>query len=291
MKGEEAAFFEGGNFPKLHCFVFGGTDERFAIAGKRQIQDGTIMAKLGVEERVGSFGGFGTDAPDADALIDTGGGEEGAVGTEGDGVLLLERLGESVATLAGGDVPKLDGAITAGGGEDLAVSAKGEGINAAVVARESAEFRAGFCGPEFYFLVVAARGESLTVGREREGVDGIGMAGDGAQEFSIGDIPDADFATDADIAAGRVNGFGIGREGGGVHIAAGTGEGTDERLRFGGVEFDFSAASDGKDVAVGRESEGVDGTAGLDFGNDFRNDDLLGDDCAFGGSGCTGIDP
>src|SRR5687768_18537568 len=117
------------------------------------------MCEFGMKQRVGRFGGFFADFPNADAIVDAAGSDSFAVWSKDNGVKLLERLRERIATLARCNVPQLDSAIGAGAGEDFAIGTKRQIEDAAVMSAEGLEFLAGLAFPQFNLLIVAASGE------------------------------------------------------------------------------------------------------------------------------------
>src|SRR6266550_2364845 len=107
-----------------------------------------FMGETGFEDRVGCFSGGVADLPDANSMIDTAGHEPFAVGTEGDGVLVLERLRKRVAPFAARDVPlphlAKPARLTSGGEKEFVIRRKCNRVHAATMPLERADRRVGF---------------------------------------------------------------------------------------------------------------------------------------------------
>ena len=120
--------------PDLDQPVFAGGDERLAIGGPGQAEDGRFVGELRLEQRVRSFLGRLAHLPDADAVIDARRGDARPIRAERQRIQLLERFLERIQPRAGSDVPQLHGPVAAGAGQHFAVLAERQLIDRAVVA-------------------------------------------------------------------------------------------------------------------------------------------------------------
>ena len=79
------------------------------------------MSEPGIEQRICGLGSLFANFPNANPIIDSTSRQSFAFWAKRDGINLLERLAESVATLAAGNVPEFDRAIGAGAGQNFSV--------------------------------------------------------------------------------------------------------------------------------------------------------------------------
>src|SRR6185436_12065893 len=93
---EGTAFRYLGCVPKLERAVFTRGQQRSAVGRKSQVQDGAFVRELRQQEGIGGFGGGFGNLPNPNAIIRTGGSKPFPVRTPSEGILFLQRLGESL---------------------------------------------------------------------------------------------------------------------------------------------------------------------------------------------------
>ena len=232
------------------------------------------MRETRFEDRVGCFGCGLADLPDADSVVHAAGNELFAVGTERDGVLLLERLRKGVAPFAGRQVPEFHRAVRAGAGENFSVRPEGQTEHRAVVAGKRFDFLAGLDVPQPDLLVVAAGGERLAVRRDSQGVDRVLVAFEHVEQMAVGKVPLPRFAEPSGFAACGKKEFAIGRKRHGVHVATMAFEGAYNRARLGRTQLDLSIAGDGDEFFGRQVSNRVDRFARWHLRLDLRREQL-----------------
>src|SRR5579883_1559164 len=106
------------------------------------------------------------DIPQAGGAILTGGSEQAAIGTKGEGVdIFLMAKGCDVFAIV--RLPQAGGAVLAGGGEQAAIGAEGHGIDAFLVLKRGKLAPVGDL-PQTGGAVLAGSGEQAAIGTERD---------------------------------------------------------------------------------------------------------------------------